>query len=78
METYQRDWDTNGFKAHASKQGIVIENWNINQGCLTDRKVLIVGGSMPTDDDWMLHLDKLRYAEEIDNVRILRKGHFVR
>jgi hypothetical protein len=78
MKTYKKDWDTNGIEAHTTGKGVVVENWNINQGCVSGSKILIIGGSLPTEADLETYFERIKNPEMFPNVRILRKGHIVR
>jgi hypothetical protein len=74
-ETFEMNWETNGFKAWKSRKGVVVEIWNRNRGMYTGRKALLPGRTaLPTEYDWQNYLDAAKYPQSSIT---LRKGHIV-
>lgn len=78
MNNTRRDWETNGLAVKITARGVLIQNWNANQGCVSGRKVLVRGlFSLPTDSDWEVYSNYLYGGAEDDKVKVIRKGYMV-
>jgi hypothetical protein len=72
-EVFERNWETNGFRAWKTKKGICVKIWNKNQGMYTGRKALLRGWqTLPTVDNWQVYLDTAKYP---GSSYTLKKGH---
>jgi len=71
-------WETNSLTAKLSPRGLILENWNCNQGTVSGRKILIVGEKeLPNDNNIQYYYDTLKRGAA-DNIVVLRTGAMVR
>lgn len=80
FETKTWKWETNSITAKLSPKGLILENWNCNQGAVSGRKILLIGAtSIPTDSDIQLFSEILKgagdeYYINKYNIQMMRKG----
>ncbi|MFA5643876.1 MAG: hypothetical protein WC949_04930 [Candidatus Paceibacterota bacterium] len=71
-------WETNSLTAKLSPRGLILENWNCNQGAISGRKILIIGEKeLPDDHNIQHYCDILKYGAA-DNIVVLRTGAIAR
>ena len=67
-------WDTNNITAKLSPKGLILENWNCNQGAVSGRKILISGEKeLPNDANIQRYSEILKQGAA-DNIIVLRTG----
>jgi len=78
LKTRKWEWETNGLTAKLSPRGLILENWNCNQGTVSGRKILIIGErELPNDNNIQHYGDVLKHGAA-DNIIVLRTGAMVR
>jgi len=73
FETRTWKWESNTITAKLSPKGLILENWNCNQGAVSGRKILIGGEKeLPNDANIEKYSEILKHGD--NNIAVLRKG----
>ena len=68
-------FETNSITATLKKNGLMLENWNCNQGSVSGRKILIVGATeMPNDNNIEYFTDILKHGRDGMEIRVIHTG----